>query len=96
MENNPPNTPEITATKTLKGATTPIVGRTANGDTVWYTGKAGDGFVFPNPRDAFLGYNVEGARRVATNLNRMASVHGIRFVAVAGDLLDQVIEKETK
>lgn len=66
---------------------TPIVGRKADGSTVWYTGRAGEGWVSPEPRDAYLGYSLEGARRFATQQNRYTELHGIRFAAVTGDLL---------
>jgi hypothetical protein len=66
----------------------PIVGRTANGGTVWYTGRAGAAFVSADRADAFMGYSLEGARNRATILNRGTAFHGIRFVAVAGDLAE--------
>lgn len=68
----------------------PVIGRTAEGSTVWYTGKAGSEFISTNPRDAFKGYGVEGARRCATNLNRMTAMHGVYFVACVGDLAEVV------
>jgi len=68
----------------------PIVGRTAEGGTLWYTGRAGEGFVSTNPKEAFLGYSLEGARNCAARLNRMTPVHGIRFVACVGDLAKEV------
>jgi hypothetical protein len=68
----------------------PIVGRTADGKTVWYTGRAGDGWVSSNPKEAFLGFSLEGARSRATQFNRMTAVHGIYFVACAGDLALEV------
>lgn len=64
----------------------PVIGRAANGDTVWYTGKAGAAFVSADAVDAFQGYSLEGARNRATMLNRGTVVHGIRFVACTGDL----------
>ncbi len=64
----------------------PVVGVTKDGDRVWYTGKAGEGFVSANPQDAFLGYSLEGARNRAKNLNRMVGIHGIWFVACVGEL----------
>ena len=67
---------------------TPIVGRKADGSTVWYTGRSGEGFVSPNAKEAFLGYTVEGARLRALVLNRMTPLHGIHFVACVGDLAE--------
>lgn len=68
----------------------PVVGRAANGDTVWYTGKAGAAFVSADAADAFKGYSLEGARNRATILNRGTILHGIRFVACTGDLAVEV------
>lgn len=63
----------------------PVIGRTEKGDTVWYTGRAGSGFVSVNQADAFTYASVESARLRATNLNRGTAIHGIRFVAVVGE-----------
>ncbi len=60
----------------------PIRGVDDNGLEFWYTGKAGEAFVSRNRYDAFMGYELEGAQRVAKNLNRMSALHGLRFVAV--------------
>jgi hypothetical protein len=68
---------------------TPVTGVNKDGIRVWYTGKAGEAFVSTNHADAFLGYDLHGARRRAEILNRMTPIHGIRFMAVAGSLLDQ-------
>jgi hypothetical protein len=67
---------------------TPITGVTKEGKRVWYTGKSGPAFVSENHKDAFLGYTMVGARRRAAILNGMTKIHGIHFVAVAGDLLE--------
>jgi hypothetical protein len=64
-----------------------VLGRTADGNTVWYTGRAGAAFVSTDPSEAFR-YSVDGARRRALNLNRGTAFHGIRFVAVVGDLAE--------
>lgn len=61
-----------------------VLGRTASGETVWYTGRAGAGFISTDARDAFR-YSIDGARARALNLNRGTAFHGIRFVAVVGD-----------
>jgi hypothetical protein len=82
------------ATETEKPAFVPVIGRCANGSTVWYTGRAGSGFISGNPKDAFLGYSLEGARRCATNLNRMTPAHGVYFVACVGD--DAALVTEAK
>ncbi len=68
----------------------PIVGRDANGNTVWYTGKAGSEFISTEPRHAFMGYSLEGARNRAKQLNRMCDVHGVWFVACVGELAAEV------
>jgi len=68
----------------------PVIGRTAQGGTVWYTGKAGDAFVSVNAADAFRGYSLEGARRRAALLNRGAELHGIWFIACTGDAAAEV------
>ncbi len=72
---------------------TPIRGIDANGDEFWYTGKSGKSFVSPNRAEAFEGYNLEGARRVATRLNGMSSMHGLRFIAVNGS--DEAYNEES-
>jgi hypothetical protein len=61
-----------------------VLGRTQDGGTVWYTGRAGAGFISTDARDAFR-YSVDGARARALMLNRGTQFHGIRFVAVVGD-----------
>lgn len=61
-----------------------IKGVDAQGKTVWYTGRAGAGFVSPDKGEAFLGYNGEGAARQAKSLNRGSAIHGIRFEADLG------------
>lgn len=68
----------------------PITGVYADGSRVWYTGKAGSAFVSPNPKEAFLGYYLEGAQRCAARLNKMTALHGIRFIACQGDLYKEV------
>ena len=67
----------------------PVVGRTADGKTVWYTGKAGSEFVSSDPKAAFKGYSVDNARRRALQLNRMTPMHGIYFVACTGDMAEE-------
>jgi len=68
----------------------PIVGRTINGDTVFYTGRAGEGWVSANPAEAFMGFSLEGARKRAIYLNRGLQLHGIFFIVPTGDLLHEV------
>lgn len=67
----------------------PVIGRKADGTAVWYTGRAGAGFVSENAAEAFC-YSIEGARNRALNLNRGTALHGIRFVACVGDLAAEV------
>ena len=68
----------------------PIVGRTASGETVWYTGRAGQGWISPDPKEAFLGFSLEGARSRAKQFNQMEFVHGIWFTACLGDMAEEV------
>lgn len=64
----------------------PIRAVNALGAEFWYTGRAGDGWVSPNRSDAFLGYNLIGARRFAMQQNKYTTLHGLRFVAVTSEL----------
>jgi hypothetical protein len=67
-----------------------VVGRLADGSTVYYTGRAGLAFISPNAAEAFGGYSLDGARRMATTLNRGMAFHGVRFHAERedGEFLD--------
>ena len=67
----------------------PVIGRTQTGETVFYTGRAGDGFVSSDPKDAFLYQSVDAARGRAKSLNGGTPLHGIWFVACVGDLAAQ-------
>jgi hypothetical protein len=62
-----------------------VVGRDANGNTLYYTGKAGQGFVSTVAAAAFSYPSLESARRRATNLNQMTEIHGIRFIVPVGE-----------
>lgn len=67
----------------------PIIGRTAKGELVWYTGKSGADYVSTEYQDAFLGFNLDGARRKAKILNLSEDEgRGIWFMGCNGDLLD--------
>ena len=57
-----------------------IIGKTAEGKVVYYTGKAGDGWISDKMKDAFIGYSLEGARNKAKNFNQMTAVHGIHWI----------------
>ena len=59
-----------------------IRGLDNHGNEVFYTGKAGPAFVSPDESEAFDAFNLEGARRKATILNRMTKIHGYRFTAL--------------
>lgn len=59
----------------------PIKGTDASGNTVWYTGRAGAGWISPNRKDAFMGYSADGAARYASRFNETTPIHGIRFEA---------------
>lgn len=62
-----------------------VRGVTVVGDVVYYTGRAGEGWVSANRAEAFAGYSLEGARRKALQLNRHTDGHGVRFVAILRD-----------
>lgn len=57
-----------------------------NGQTVYYTGKAGRDWLTENRNEAFTGYSLDGARRKALQFNKMTDFHKIRFVAVSLEL----------
>lgn len=65
-----------------------IRGVSADGSECWFTGKAGDAFVSPNRADAFLGFNLEGARRKAAALNNATVLHGIHFMVPVSDIAE--------
>lgn len=62
-----------------------VIGRTREGETVYYTGRAGQAFVSPKPEEAFGYESLEVARRRAANFNRMTEIHGIRFMVPVGE-----------
>lgn len=66
---------------------TAIIGRTKDGETVWYTGRAGRRFVSDDRREAYEYPSVEAARRRAKVLNFGTELHGIWFVACVGEAL---------
>lgn len=56
-----------------------VEGKTKNGDAVYYTGRAGNGFVSKNKSVAFL-YQTKGAATLrVSSLNAGSPLHGIRF-----------------
>ena len=63
-----------------------IIGRTENGSTVYYSGRAGNSFVTNEISEAFTYPSLESARRRATYLNAMTEIHGIRFFVPTGEL----------
>lgn len=63
----------------------PVKAIDKDGRVFWWTGKAGEAFVSPNRADAFVGFNVEGARRVASRHNANTALHGLRFIAVTAE-----------
>ena len=67
----------------------PIRGITRDGTEVWYTGRAGEGFVSADKAQAFYGFYLAGARACATRLNRMTEIHGIRFVVPVDGGVDE-------
>lgn len=62
-----------------------LQGRDAEGNSVYYTGKAGQSFVSAKSEEAFGYDSLEAARRRATNLNQMTSIHGFRFMVPVGE-----------
>lgn len=56
-----------------------VIGVRANGERVYYTGKAGQAFVSANENDGFQYVSLEGARNRATILNRGFGLHDIWF-----------------
>lgn len=58
-----------------------IKGTDRQGHTVWYTGRAGEGFISWQRSEAFVGFNLAGAARQATSLNRGTAFHGVHFEA---------------
>lgn len=69
-------------------------GRKANGDTVYYTGKAGAGFIHESLLSAFSWAGQEGARRRAMNLNQMTAIHGVHFIALEYSVARQEYSNE--
>lgn len=57
-------------------------GTTREGKTVWYTGRAGDDWVSPHRKDAFTGFNWQGASQKAIKLNKLTVINGITFSPV--------------
>ena len=69
----------------------PVIGRTTDGSTVWYTGRAGQASMSTDAREAFVYATVEEARHRAALLNRMTPLHGVSFVACVGDQRNEVL-----
>ena len=68
-----------------------VRGLRRNGDEVFYTGRAGTGFVSPDVRDAFVYISHPSARNRATTLNHTEPIHGIWFIAMQADRLKERI-----
>jgi hypothetical protein len=62
-----------------------VIGRKADGSTVYYTGKAGQAFVSEHSADAFGFDTLEYARHRAMVLNRTMELHGVRFIVPCGE-----------
>jgi hypothetical protein len=60
-----------------------VIGRDANGETFYYTGRAGKAFVSTDINEAFAYPLVNPARNRATILNAGTAIHGIRFFVPA-------------
>lgn len=68
-----------------------IRGVRENGGVVWFTGRAGEGFVSEERGEAFESFSLEGARRRAMSLNAMTAVHGIHFMVPVPNEHDAVL-----
>lgn len=64
-------------------ATHLVIGTDQRGQTLYYTGAAGELFVSQDRRRAFIGWYESGAQMVALRLNRGSAIHGITFRAEA-------------
>ena len=62
-----------------------ILGTTADGAEVFYTGRAGDGWVSADVKEAFRYDSLEQARRKAMIFNQATPLHGIRFMVPCGE-----------
>jgi hypothetical protein len=58
-----------------------VIGRDSDGNTLYYTGRAGTGFVSSDLNEAFVYLTIVGARNRALVLNAGTPIHGIRFFA---------------
>ncbi len=58
----------------------PIRGVRSDGSEVWFTGRAGQGFVSADRAEAFVALSLNGARAKAAKLNEMTALHGVRFM----------------
>lgn len=65
-----------------KIATFTVRGLLADGTEVWYTGRAGDGFISHAKAEAFEYRSLDAARTKALALNHMTALHGVRFVGI--------------
>lgn len=61
-----------------------VLGTMENGTRVYYTGRAGSGWVSVDQNEAFVYESIDAARRKAMIFNRMTLIHGIRFMAPSG------------
>lgn len=59
-----------------------VRGITKDGKQVFYTGKAGSGFVSDKRGESFGYVGQHHAQERAKNLNRMTELHGIHFIAM--------------
>lgn len=60
-----------------------VHGRDRNGNRVYYTGRAGAGFISPDGNEAFRYDSRQAAQARAMNLNRMTAAHGVHFTVLA-------------
>lgn len=59
-----------------------VRGLSTDGGEVFYTGRAGNGWVSNDRNEAFVYTSQDEARRKALNFNRMEPLHGFRFIAI--------------
>lgn len=71
----------------------PIRGVRVDGSEVWFTGRAGQGFVSTDRAEAFVALSLDGARAKAVKLNEMTALHGVRFMVPTGDAADSIMRE---
>lgn len=62
-----------------------VRGVSLDGTEVFYTGRAGEGWVSGDRGQAFTYQSLEGARRQAGKFNSFTALHGYHFMVPVGD-----------